>query len=235
MKHIQTFESFLNEGVNNIEAEFKNAMKRHKFDPGLEKEMFLTKDGHGNEVRILKYEDGELIGLVYESRFGPMGTYEWSYCAWDKNGRNTGGYAMMADIRKPIAQDAIKHFMRTYESFSFRESEKMEESVLIGPESKKFIDDLQKFRGSIHQLPWMWLYQFCQHIDGNPSYFNDVVEELGCKFTDIAITGERLQDWNAIKKGISIDDFEESAKKSGINYVIGGYNVNDCILWNAKQ
>ena len=137
----------------------------------------------------------------------------------------------------------MKNHIPTFEDFLNEDSKG---SVLIGSESEKFINDLQKFRGSSNQLPWMWLWQFCQEYPDlvnskfsnskpiNLSYFDDVVKELGCKFTDIAITGERLQDWNAIKKGISIDDFEKSAKKSGINYIIGGYNVNDCILWNAK-
>ena len=117
---------------------------------------------------------------------------------------------------------------------------------VVGSESEKFIKDLEKFRGSAYQLPWMWLWQFCQEYPNlvnskfanskpiNPSYFDDVVKKLDCKFGDIAITGERLKDWNAIKKEMSINDFEKAANKAGINYVIGGYNVNDCILWNAK-
>ena len=36
MKHIKTFESFLNEGVD-IDAEFKKAMKEYDFKPGLKK------------------------------------------------------------------------------------------------------------------------------------------------------------------------------------------------------
>ena len=131
----------------------------------------------------------------------------------------------------------------TFEDFLNEDSKG---SVLIGSESEKFIKDLQKFRGSAYQLPWMWLWQFCQEYPNlvnskfsnskpiNPSYFDDVVKKLDCKFWDIAITGERLKDWNAIKKEMSINDFEKAANKAGINYVIGGYNVNDCILWNAK-
>jgi hypothetical protein len=108
MKNLKTFTEFLNE--SNTDVEFKRAMKEYGFKPGSEKDMFVTKDGHGNEVRILEYKNKTLKGLVYESRFGPSGTYEWSYGAWDQNGRNTAGYSMMADISKPIAQDAIKHF-----------------------------------------------------------------------------------------------------------------------------
>ncbi len=109
MKHLPTFEDFLNEGIDN-DAEFKKVMKEYDFEPGLEKDAFLTKDGHGNEVRILKYENKTLKGLVYESRFGPSGKYEWSYCQWDQNGRNTAGYSLMANISKAFAEDAIKHF-----------------------------------------------------------------------------------------------------------------------------
>lgn len=96
--------------ITKNDTEFKKAMKEYDFKPGLERNAFVTKDGHGNEVRILKYENKTLKGLVYESRFGPSGTYEWSYGAWDQNGRNTAGYSSMANISKPIAQDAIKHF-----------------------------------------------------------------------------------------------------------------------------
>ena len=47
----------------------------------------------------------------------------------------------------------------TFEDFLNEDSKG---SVLIGSESEKFINDLQKFRGSSNQLPWMWLWQFCQ-------------------------------------------------------------------------
>jgi len=105
MKNLLTFENFLNE--SNTDMEFKKAMKEFDFDPNLEKDAFLTKDGHGNEVRILKYERKTLKGLVYESRFGPMGKYEWSYGSWDENGKSIE-YGMMASIPKLDAQDAIK-------------------------------------------------------------------------------------------------------------------------------
>ena len=94
---------------SNDDLNFKSAMKEFGFKPDLEKNAFPSKDGHGNDVKILTYEDQTLKGLVYESRFGPSGTYEWSYGAWDKNGKSTE-YSAMANILKSSAQDAIKHF-----------------------------------------------------------------------------------------------------------------------------
>jgi len=132
----------------------------------------------------------------------------------------------------------MKH-IPTFEEF-------LNESQQLSPNSKVFIESLNKYRGDKHQLPWMWLYDFCNEYPDlmkltyfkNPipfSYFNEDAKKLGCKFADIAITGERLMVWGAIKKGTDIADLESLAKQSGINYVVSGYNTNDCILWDATK
>jgi hypothetical protein len=111
---------------------------------------------------------------------------------------------------------------------------------------KNFINDIDKFKVNTHQTPWMWLYQFCKEYPSlmkstyfkkpiDPSYFDDVVNELGCKFEDIAITSERFKDFNLINSKVTIEELENLAKKSGIDYVIGGYNTDDSILWNVKK
>ena len=111
--------------------------------------------------------------------------------------------------------------------------------------SKAFINALNVHRGDMYQSPWMWLSDFCDEYPElmqstyfkKPipySHFEEDVKRLGCKFEDIAITGERLIEWGAIKKGTDITELERLAKQTGINYVVSGYGRNDCILWDAK-
>jgi len=115
------------------------------------------------------------------------------------------------------------------------EVRKVLKEAIIGPNSQKFIDDIQKFKGSPNQSSWMWLYKFCELLKIDYSYFDDVVKELNCKFEDIAISGERLKDWKMLNSKVTLRDLEMTAKNFNIKYVVDGYNVNDCILWNAKQ
>jgi len=133
----------------------------------------------------------------------------------------------------------MKH-LKTFESFL------NEANSIIGQKSQKFIQSLQKFQGSSHQSPWMWLHDFCKDYPNlmqstyfnkpiDPSYFNDVTKELGCKFEDVAISSERMINWGAIKRGTKVEDLEKLAKESGILYTIGGYNTNDSILWDATK
>ena len=131
----------------------------------------------------------------------------------------------------------------TFEQFVFESF--LNESQQLSPNSKVFIESLNKYQGDNHQLPWMWLSDFCNEYPElinsryfkKPipySYFEEDVERLGCKFEDIAITGMRLKEWNAIKQGTDITELERLAKQTGINYVVSGYMTNDCILWDAK-